>query len=711
MSKLLELVMIVKNSGAILRDVLMDIKPYIDHWTILDTGSVDGTQSLIKECLGDKSGNLYEEPFVNFLVTRNRSLELSSKECKYTIILDDSYILKGGSELRNFLSKNNGDCYSIRIADPFDAKIYYSNRIIRSNSGKKYEKYTIHEYIPDDEFKTVPVESYILDTPEVYHRTRSQKRFENDLALLKKHHEEDKKDVRILYYLGLTCSALGKKDEALEYFRKILEIKTGPINERYEALMYINENSNKKWEKREKQLFSIIKEYPYRIEPVYELFKHEYLENNLSRAYNYIKLCYNVKEPVAYPYPYNFDIYRVYIPYFYIDLSLKFGQIPAAVDALKSILKTRPHDQRFLNIKYSITDRLYPQSIDLSSGKTVVIHTGDIIFDKPWNPDNITTLGSGSEIMAINISKMLVQRGYRVFLFGYFKNSNVDYTGKYDGVEYYNYTDFNEFVQKYMIDCLIISRFANNLVYYDNVKKVYLWVHDVFPQEAKSIFQTHPTKFKGLLCLSNWQKQLNIALYKLPEKIVKITHNAIYQERFERQFEKVKNRFIWTSGLDRGVEYGINFIHKLRKTLKDATLHIFGNKYLLDINLLNELKHCDYIFLHDRVNQDKLAEEMLKSEYWLYTNNFTETYCISAVEAQMAKCIVVANVHAGLEDTIADRGVTVKGQIDDKNLNTLIQKVSTLTDEEKEKIIKKQYEFAKTQTYENLTNNWIKNIL
>ena len=46
---LLELVMIVKNSGDVIRDCLRLNKKFIDHWTILDTGSSDNTKNIIKQ--------------------------------------------------------------------------------------------------------------------------------------------------------------------------------------------------------------------------------------------------------------------------------------------------------------------------------------------------------------------------------------------------------------------------------------------------------------------------------------------------------------------------------------------------------------------------------------------------------------------------------------------------------------------------------------
>ena len=129
---LLELVMIVKNSGDILKDCLSINKKYIDHWTILDTGSSDNTVSIIKEELKDIPGNLYIEEFVDFSHSRNRSLELSSKKCKYQIILDDSYLINGGYDLRKFLSKSKDDCIAIKIGKyeyNFLHSDYFSKRI------------------------------------------------------------------------------------------------------------------------------------------------------------------------------------------------------------------------------------------------------------------------------------------------------------------------------------------------------------------------------------------------------------------------------------------------------------------------------------------------------------------------------------------------------------------------------------------------------
>lgn len=713
---LLELVMIVKNSGQLLKSVLENVKPYIDRWTILDTGSTDGTQTVIRETLNGVNGCLYEEPFIDFLTTRNRSLELSSKSCKYIIILDDSYILKGGSDLRIFLQNQTQECYNIKIVDQHQNTAYFSNRIIRSLSGKRYQKYKVHEVIPDDkpQISVLPLECYIEDYRDHYHTHRSQKRHPKDIKILLEHHREDPTDTRVIYYLASTYLAMKNDRKALKYYKKLLKLPDSRENEVYEAMMFManrDREKNVEWKSVETQLFNIIKKFRYRLEPLFLLFIREYNEGNITRAYQYIKLCYNVKEPVNYCYEYDYSIYRIYVPYFYIDLSLKLGMIDQGVESLKNILKIYPHNQRFLNIKYSITEK-NRNIIRLSDSKTVVIHSGGMIGDKPWNPSNITTVGSGSEIMAINLSEMVAKRGYRVILFGHFLDtiSNVDYQGVWNGVEYFDYTLYNMFIEKYYVDYLIVSRWSSNLVYYDNIENVYLWVHDVYPQDAQYIFQTHPNKFKGILCVSEWQRHQNIKEYKLPENMVYLTSNAIFMERFKNRVSKIPHRFIWTSDIFRGLEYAVDMFKSIKIRYPDSVFKIFGRRCNLSTELSEEISAIPDVEFHDRVSQEKLTEELQLSEVWLYPNNFEETYCISAVEAAAANCLICCNSHAGLLTTVGGRGAVIEGAYDKNKLLEVLY--NTLDNPERhQKLISEGLEYAYSQDFERVVESFIKRFL
>jgi hypothetical protein len=152
--------MIIKNGGPLLEKVLTENLPFIDRWCILDTGSTDGTQEMIRRVLKNKKGKLYEEPFVNFKVSRNRCLDLAKKVCKFSLMLDDTYGMRG--DIRKFLDIVRGDQFSdtFSLMIQSDDTEYYSNRILKSKTKsletafekmKKAKKFVDH-FLPQHIF-------------------------------------------------------------------------------------------------------------------------------------------------------------------------------------------------------------------------------------------------------------------------------------------------------------------------------------------------------------------------------------------------------------------------------------------------------------------------------------------------------------------------------------------------------------------------------
>ena len=69
--------MIVKNEKDVIVRCLESVKPVIDYWVIVDTGSTDGTQKIIKKELKDIPGELYERPWKNFGENRSEAFNLA----------------------------------------------------------------------------------------------------------------------------------------------------------------------------------------------------------------------------------------------------------------------------------------------------------------------------------------------------------------------------------------------------------------------------------------------------------------------------------------------------------------------------------------------------------------------------------------------------------------------------------------------------------
>src|SRR5579883_281073 len=104
--------MIVKDEAHVIRRCLASVKPLIDTWIIVDTGSKDGTQEIIREFMKDIPGELFERPWVDFGHNRNEALALARRKADYILFIDadDRLVIEDNFVLPN-LKK---DYYAVR---------------------------------------------------------------------------------------------------------------------------------------------------------------------------------------------------------------------------------------------------------------------------------------------------------------------------------------------------------------------------------------------------------------------------------------------------------------------------------------------------------------------------------------------------------------------------------------------------------------------
>jgi glycosyltransferase involved in cell wall biosynthesis len=699
---LLQLVMIVKNSGKEIVSMLEKNKPYIDYWTILDTGSTDGTQERIRETMKDLPGELFEEPFVDFEYSRNRSLDLAGEKCEWYIILDDTYIIVNGEKLRNYLKKDCKDKDNLTVTVEDKKSAYPSLRIIRSNTGYRY-KYRVHEIIivPSTYLLETDIASISDSTESKYMENRSQERYKRDYKMLKEDFEKDPKDGRLCSYLAKTCGILNKKEESLKYFKKRLKIGGDP-NEIYEAQVYItNYKSNNKVS--EKDILEIYKKYPnaqlsvrnvvgfYHSRCKYELaFKYalEYFSKNLDKDNIFFNNNKGVYEELT---------------YMYVDLCFLTNNIDFGIKLLKNILNEQPDNIPIRNIKNCVVKPfVVPIKLEL---KTFVIHSGSKEFIV-WDPTILNTKISGSEYMTKNISEQMSLLGFRCFVFG-----NFDFDKKiHNNVEYINYKYFIEFADNYVIDYLIISRKATNLYYGYGVKNAYIWVHDILLYEMSYnnflINQNHKTKFKKVLALSKWHKNMLVEENGIPENKITITRNGILTERFSKDIKKQPFRFIYSSTSFRGLTTLLNFFKKIKQRYPQAELYLFCSEEDLDIEQTNLINSTTGVIKNDRISQEQIAIEYLKSDIWFYPTNFLETYCITALEAQMARVLCFTTNVGSLSEIVGNRGITYSPDLEE---DKILEKLYFVLDNTKLKnsFIERAYEWAIKQDIPNLAREWL----
>jgi glycosyltransferase involved in cell wall biosynthesis len=80
--------MIVKNEAPVIGRCLLSVRPIIAHWVIVDTGSTDGTQALVRDALRDLPGELIERPWVDFAPNRNEALDAAGRRSDYILLID-----------------------------------------------------------------------------------------------------------------------------------------------------------------------------------------------------------------------------------------------------------------------------------------------------------------------------------------------------------------------------------------------------------------------------------------------------------------------------------------------------------------------------------------------------------------------------------------------------------------------------------------------
>ena len=134
--------MIVKNEARVIRRCLDSVRDIIDYWVIVDTGSTDGTQDIIRAHFQDVPGELVERPWRDFAQNRSEALALARPRGDYTFIIDadDALELQAGFQLPRL----SADSYQIDIQD---TNIRYQRTQFVSNALAWRYAGVLHEYL------------------------------------------------------------------------------------------------------------------------------------------------------------------------------------------------------------------------------------------------------------------------------------------------------------------------------------------------------------------------------------------------------------------------------------------------------------------------------------------------------------------------------------------------------------------------------------
>ena len=138
------LCMIVKNEAHVIERCLTSIMPLIDAYCIVDTGSTDGTQDVIRQVMAGKPGEVYDRPWQDFGTNRTEALELARPFGDYAIMIDADVqcVFEGSFDPVAFRRGLTADYYRIMFRD----RIEYQRPMINTTRLSFSYRGVLHEY-------------------------------------------------------------------------------------------------------------------------------------------------------------------------------------------------------------------------------------------------------------------------------------------------------------------------------------------------------------------------------------------------------------------------------------------------------------------------------------------------------------------------------------------------------------------------------------
>ena len=288
--------MIVKNEASIITRCLASVMPIIDHWVIVDTGSTDGTQQIIREFMKDIPGELYERPWKNFEHNRNEALALAKGKGDYILIMDadDTLEFDPGFNLPQLTAE------SYRLWIKLEGVSYQRHQIINSKLPWKWVG-VLHETLVCAAQGTSEIMEgvkIIVGTDGA--RAKDPKRFEKDAAVLEEAIKSEPENTRYMYYLAQSYRDAGNPEKAVEWFLKRVAKGGRDEEEIYWALIQVGllEQKLKKpdWAVADRFLNAFYL-HPYRPEAVMYLADMYRLQRRFDMAYALIKLWQSMPKP------------------------------------------------------------------------------------------------------------------------------------------------------------------------------------------------------------------------------------------------------------------------------------------------------------------------------------------------------------------------------------------------------------------------------
>ena len=351
-----------------------------------------------------------------------------------------------------------------------------------------------------------------------------------------------------------------------------------------------------------------------------------------------------------------------------------------------------------------VTDKPQKFSTEIcKSSKNILFYTGFLDFQ--WNYTYMQNNALGGSEKAVAYLSKCFPKDYNIYVSGDVENEF------FDNIQYIHLNELTNLINSTPFHTVIVSRYIS---FYEIFKECsfyqsYIWAHDVLlPSYGCSLNESQILKkwnkyINKCICLTEWHKNDFIGKYPILKDKISLINNGLDIQSFSTETnKKIKNKFIYSSRPDRGLNILLDLWPQILENMPDATLVIsfYGTFSSEQLALKTIIDSYDSIQYLGKLKFERLYEEMASSEYWLYPTHWPETSCITALEMLMSGVICVYYPVAGLMNTLGNYGIPVeKGQE--------IEAINNLTVKRKTEIIKRGKEYALSCSWSNRAKEWV----
>ena len=185
----LGLCMIVKNEASILEACLDSVRPLVDYVLIVDTGSSDGTQQVVRRWLAANglAGEVVDAPWRDFAFNRSDALGRLRRvaHVDYALIIDadDRVVYRGDFDATVFKAGLTADVYDVAIELP---PLSYARPQICSNRLPFSYRGVLHEFLDGPPgFTRATAAGFSIACTRAGHRSKDPDKYKRDADVLR----------------------------------------------------------------------------------------------------------------------------------------------------------------------------------------------------------------------------------------------------------------------------------------------------------------------------------------------------------------------------------------------------------------------------------------------------------------------------------------------------------------------------------------------